>query len=185
VNKLLLVLMVASLAGAEILQYDDGTPTQQTFEGIWRGVAFDVQDFTPDATGFLLQQVEYWFYDSGSPAWETADFWAEVFSGGIGGPEAMYVVEQITALHYAPVYLNLGGGVPVPQEFWCVASSQLSTNGSPSLMGDAAAGSGRSFFSNDLSNWTPWTVGDYIIRAHGENAYSLEATSWGQIKNLP
>jgi len=32
--------------------------------------------------------------------------------------------------------------------------------------------------------WEYWDLGDYLIRAHGVYALSLESTTWGEIKAL-
>ena len=178
-------LLVFNSPGISVLQYDDGVPYTFSFDGKYRGVSFDARDFDGDAVDFSLSYVEYWFFNFGTPPWDTSQFTAEVWAGDLAGPENQLASQQITAVHNSAVYLGFPTPLNVTTEFWCIVNTGLSANGSPSLIGDGAPDGGRSFYSADMASWLPWSTGDYFIRAGGEFSYtSLERTTWASIKGL-
>ncbi len=179
-----LVVFVTGVFAGQLLQYDDGTATWFSFDGKYRGVAFDVGHFNPDASGFDLNTVEYWFYNSGIPLWDTDQFYAEVWEGGVGGPVGLLATQTVTALHFSPCYLQLSDPLTTGTGFWCLVNTELSANGSPSLLGDDVTDHDRSLFSSNMTSWTAWTLGDYLVRADGEFFFSLETGSWAAIKAL-
>jgi len=166
---------------AEVLQYDDGTAGWITWGGTYRGVWFNTQDFNPSSIGFALEQMEYWFYNSG---WTTDQFYSEIWNGDDTGPVPPRLVQKIVvAIHYAPCYHIFNPPLDVEQNFWGVVNTKRSTGGWPSILGDNTPEE-HSFFSDDMITWEPWELGDYFIRAHGEFASSFDAGSWGSIKAL-
>lgn len=179
-----LFVFAAGLLAGQLLQYDDGTATWFSNEGKYRGVAFDVGHFNPDASGFDLSFVEYWFYNSGIPPWDTDQFYAEVWDGETAGPVSLLAMQTLTALHYSPCYLDLVDPVTTGTGFWCIVNTELSANGSPSLLGDEEPDHNRSFYSNNMATWTAWTFGDYMVRADGEYFFHLGTGSWASIKAL-
>lgn len=179
-----LIVFVTGVFAGQLLQYDDGTATWFSFDGKYRGVAFDVGHFNPDASGFDLNTVEYWFYNSGIPLWDTDQFYAEVWEGGVGGPVGLLATQTVTALHFSPCYLQLSDPLTTGTGFWCLVNTELSANGSPSLLGDDVTDHDRSLFSSNMTSWTAWTLGDYLVRADGEYFFSLETGSWAAIKAL-
>lgn len=183
--KFLLIPVFAAFAsGITVLQYDDGIATWFSFDGMYRGVSFDLADFDPDASGFSLGYVEYWFFDPGLPPWDTAQFTAEVWSGPISGPQELIYSDLVVAVHFSPVYLEIGVPLVTGTDFWCIVNTEFSSYGSPSLLGDVEPDAGRSFHADEVSAWTPWDKGDYMVRAAGDFAYSMNAGTWASIKNL-
>ncbi len=170
---------------AEVLQYDDGSPHWLTWGGTYRGTWFNTQDFDPSSGGFALEQMEYWFYEHNERPWDTDEFYSEIWNGDDMGPVSPCLAQAVVvAPHYAPCYHTFATPLDVEQNFWGLINTTMSAGGWPSVLGDNTPGE-NSFFSDDMIVWEPWgELGDYLIRAHGEFTYSLEAGSWASIKAL-
>ncbi|MBN1434422.1 hypothetical protein JW921_06650 [Candidatus Fermentibacterales bacterium] len=167
-----------------VLQYDDGTAWWLTWGGAYRGVWFNVEDFSP-GVGFDCEQLEFWFYHHATYPWTSASFEGILANGDATAPATELANESITATHYAPSYA-VYGSVVTEANFWGVDHS-LVAGGWPSILGDNGVGAvGHSFYSDAFgSGYTAWAEGDYFIRAHGTIlTTSLDYTSWGAIKSL-
>ncbi len=167
----------------DVLQYDDGSPHWLTWGGTYRGTWFNTDDFLPGSQGFLLQQMEYWFFEHSSYPWDTSEFYSEIWNGDDMGPLVLLAQGVVNAPHYAPCYHNLDPALAVEQNFWGLINTTMSAGGWPSVLGDNTVGE-HSFFSDDMIVWEPWgELGDYFIRAKGE-FNSLNSTTWGAVKAL-
>ena len=172
----------------EVLQYDNGTPNWFTWHQTYRGIWFNTQDFYPGSAGIYLAQMEYWFYESASYPWDTAQFYSGVWSGSDSGPEVMLAQAVVTALHYAPCYHVLPSPFLTGQHFWGIAGTELSSGGWPSILADGQYKGlpDHSYTSDDFIVWEPWSrdpwYGDFFIRAH--QAVALCRTTWGAVKAL-
>jgi hypothetical protein len=168
----------------EVLQYDDGSGYWLTWGGTYRGVWFNTQDFSPGSTGFMLEAMEWWFYQMPGYPWETSEFYAQVYNGGQGGPAELLASQQLSAVHYSAVFTYYDPPLECESNFWGVENTVLSSGGWPSSLGDGTPGE-HSFYSDDFIIWESWgNLGDYFIRAHGESSVSLERASWGSVKAL-
>ena len=172
----------------DVLSYDNGTFHWLTWGGMYRGTWFNTQDFLPGSTGFLISQIEYWFYEHSSYPWDTADFYAEVWNGDEMGPVVLLAQESVTALHVSPCYFNFDPPLLTEQNFWCLINTEMSAGGWPSVLGDFSqpGDAGHSFFSDDFIVWEPWgEMGEYFIRVHGEFVtQALDPATWGAVKAL-
>ncbi len=174
------------LQRSEWLQYHDGTPQWATWEGTYRGIWFNLQDFLPGVTFFYIDTSEMWFYHFSDKPWDTSDVYFELWNGDAMGPISRIDQTQVTAVHFAPVYASYDPSIYVNQHFWCIANTEASTGGWPSILSDNAGGTiYHSFYSDDFIAWEPWDVGgacNYFIAI--VEGVSLEATSWGSIKSV-
>ena len=176
----------------EVLQYDNGTPMWFTWAGTYRGTWFNTQDFMPGSQGFNLRTMEYWFYESTSYPWDTAQFYSEVWSGDDQGPVDLLAQKLVTAVHYAPCYHYLVPYVATDQHFWGIVNTELSSGGWPSILADGQYKGlpDHSYFSDDFIIWEPWSLswpefGDFFIRASSwPPPSSIEQTTWGAVKAL-
>jgi len=173
----------------DYLQYDDGSPCWLTWEGTFRGVWFNFDDFVPGMVWNWVVFTEFWMYHDVSYPWDVSDFYAEVWNGGETGPTGFVDDDLILALHYAPVFANYNKYIGYCYGFWVIEDSHLSSGGWPSLLGDATPPAiDHSFYSDDFSIWTPWsdgtTTGDYLIRTEVRYQYNpaLQRITWGSIK---
>jgi len=165
----------------DYLQYDDGTAYWLTWDGQWRGVWFNTDDFIPGMSGFLLEYTEYWMYHHSSYPWDISVFYAEVWSGDHTGPVELLDLNLATAIHYsaAIVYHPL---MDTETDFWVIENTIMSSGGWPSILADGSPPSvDHSFYSDDFLVWEP-RIMDYLIRSSGEFQSSLENSTWGGIK---
>lgn len=168
----------------EVLQYDDGSAFWLTWGGAYRGVWFNVNDFSP-GIGFDCEQLEFWFYHHSSYPWTSSSFEGILANGSYTAPVTELANESITANHYAPCYA-VYGSVVAEAEFWGVDHC-LVAGGWPSVLSDdGISGTDHSFYSDAFgSGYTPYGQGDYLVRAHGTILTTgLDYTSWGSIKSL-
>lgn len=172
-------------------QYDDGTANWLTWGGMYRGVWFNAQDFSPYGIGCMIDNLEFWFYHHASCGWEdTASFYAELWNGGPTGPETMLDHTSVTAAHYVAIYMNYSPPIEVDADFWGIINTEMSSGGWPSNMGDNTPNPiSHSFYSDYLSPWYPWviqgaTANDYLTRANGTLITGLDQLTWGAIKTL-
>lgn len=173
----------------DVLQYDDGSSYWLTWGGLYRGTWFNTADFYGSQVGGTANEGEFWFYHYGSPyEWDTSSFYAELYDGGVSGPETELAETSVTATHNSPVYVDYGG-VMTDVEFWNFINTEMSSGNWPSILGDNTPNSvDHSFFSDDMIVWEPW-----VIQGPGANDYlsrmsnwvpALEEETWGSIKSL-
>lgn len=169
---------------AEWLQYDSGTPAWFNWEGTQKGVWFNTEDFYPASDSTLIHQSQLWFYHSTSYPWDTSLTLVEIWTGEVSGPITRLNQTEITALHYAPVYANYDPPLSTGTEFWCLANSEMSSGGWPSLLSDNSSTVVHSF-SGDSWAFTLHEYGEYLIRTYCDVSLSpLSRTSWGELKTL-
>lgn len=174
-----------------VLQYDDGTAWWISWDGTYRGVWFNVEDFFPGGgPQWLSDESELWFYHHSSYPWDTASFYCHLFDGGVGGPVNQQNQTSVTALHYAPCYADYSYPIVCDTEFWIIVNTEMSTGGWPSTLGDNTPQTvSHSFYSENLyTQWMPWekqgpTANDYFIRSSGACS-GLTPATWGAIKSL-
>jgi hypothetical protein len=167
----------------EWLRYDDETACWLTWEGQYRGVWFDLEDFFgPGIWGAGSNQ--FWFYQHESYPWDTSSFYAELYHGEASGPQTLLDQTSVTALHYSQSYVEYPYIIDCGNDFWVVVNTGMSDGGWPSLLGDGTPGyEFHSFSSDDAILWQSWGYGDYVVRAYGEMA-GLATETWGGIKAL-
>ncbi|PIE52728.1 hypothetical protein CSA37_04725 [Candidatus Fermentibacteria bacterium] len=170
------------------LNYDDGSPKWLTWGGKYRGTWFNVQDFFPSETNGWLEQSRLWFYHHASYPWDTSDFYVEIWNGDVSSPMTQLDQQTATALHYAPVYVDYSH-LDVEQNFWCLANTELSSGGWPSILGDGQnpdpSGIDHSYFSDDFIVWEPWNINGacfYFIAVNWNEPNALDNTTWGSLK---
>lgn len=172
------------------LMYDDGTGYWLSWEGLYRGVWFNLEDFG-GRQDFWLENLEFWFYHHSSYPWDTSAFYGELYDGSPAGPENLLNQTSVTALHLSPCFAEYPwpGNEQVFQHSWALVNTQMSSGGWPSLLGDGTPNTvSHSFFSDDFIVWEPWVVtgpdaNDFLIRENGTLSNLNEAT-WASIKTL-
>ncbi len=168
------------------LRYDNGTPLWAPWKGTYRGVWFNLQDFFPSYQSAHIGTSEMWFYHFSEKPWDTSDVYFELWNGDATGPTTRIDQTLVTAVHFAPVYASYDPGFLVSQHFWCIANTEASTGGWPSLLSDGMGGTiYHSFYSDDFIAWEPWDIGgacNFFISVLP--SLSLEATTWGSIKSV-
>ena len=163
------------------LSYDDGSAYWISWTGEYRGVWFHVDDF--GYSGWVATDSEFWFYHHSSYPWDTSSFYSLLYDGGSSGPGMMFDQTSVTALHYAPCLVDLSPAVYFNDDFWVLASTEMSSGGWPSILSDYATGAtDHSFTSDDFSVWEPSALGDYFIRSVWYDG--LDSRTWGAIKAL-
>jgi hypothetical protein len=173
----------------EVLQYDDGTAYWLSLDGLYRGVWFDLQGFFPGALGCLATSTEYWFFHHSSYPWDTAFFYAELYTGDVIAPATQLDQTSLTAIHYQPVEAVYAYPIDVGTDWWGLVNTEMSAGGWPSLLGDNTPQTvDHSFFSDDFIVWDPWviqgpTANDYFIRAEVAGDFTLDCMSWAGIKS--
>ncbi len=176
----------------DLMQYDDGSAHWiMSGGGNYKGVWFNVEDFTPGALGAGLDFVEFWFYHHENQPWDTSDIYIEVWNGDVMGPTAQLDQNMVVALDYSPVFTTFATPLEVEANFWLVANTELSSEGVPSTLGDVgtAAGIPHSFSSADYIIWEPMVIDDlqinYFYRADADYfIQALDNTTWGSIKAI-
>ncbi len=171
------------------LRYDDGSSYWLTWDGLYRGVWFDTQDFLPGSQGIDCGNTEYWFYHHAERPWDTSDFYAELWNGASSAPISQLNQTTVTAYHYSGVFADYSPIIRTERNFWVIVNTEMSSGGWPALLGDNTPNTtDHSFFSDDFIVWEPWIMtgsvaGDYFIMA-GWGHGALESGSWGTIKDL-
>jgi hypothetical protein len=141
----------------DLLQYDDGTANWLTWGGLYRGVWFDLEDFIPGSSGGYLMGMDYWFFHHSSYPWDTAGFFAELYTGDAGAPVTLLDQTSATTVHYQPV--EVAYSILVDNEFWGLVNTEMSAGGWPALLGDNTPQPvDHSFFSDDFIVWEPWVI---------------------------
>ncbi len=168
-----------------LIQYDDGSGAWLTWEGVYRGVWFDVEDFIPLYRYDGIDHAEFWMYhDVQNHPWDTSDFYAELWNGDYMSPLVNLDTQELQAVHMAPVYAYYNT-ILTDSNFWLLMNTEMSTGCWPSLYADSTPSSeAHSYFSDDFYVWQPWSAtGDYLIRALISVWYmELESDTWGSIK---
>ena len=183
---------------------EEGDSRWIVWAGVYRGTWFDTQDFDPASVGFFINQVEHWFWNAGishSPdyAWDTDDFYSEVWNGDEWGPDNELVSSVVTAIHQAPCFHNFDPPLEVERNFWTIINTEMSAGQWPSTLCDQTGYGGpsgpaecHSFFSDDNVVWDPWSesyqgdgdYGDWLQTVRGEFSLALSSTTWGAVKAL-
>jgi len=171
----------------EWLKYDDGTSNWLTWDGTYRGVWFNIEDFIPGANSWTVGTVETWFYHHSSYPWDTSEFLCEVWNGDASGPATLLGQVQSTAVHNSAVYTNFDPQLTTQGNFWCITNTEISSGGWPSNLSDNMQGSvNHSFLSDDSVIWEPWEMFggacNYFIRNTFD--WELAPCSWGSIKSV-
>jgi len=171
-------------------QYDDGSSHWLSWDGLYRGVWFDTQDFIPGSPGCMLSNSEFWFYHHADRPWDTSEFYAELWNGSPSGFINQMDLTQLTAVHNSGVYAEYYPDIGMSRNFWCIVNTELSDGGWPSLLGDNTPNTvDHSFYSDDFTIWEPWIMtgtvaSDYFIMASGVPLSGLQSATWGTIKTL-
>lgn len=165
------------------LTYNNGTAIWFTWEGGYRCVWFDAQDFIPGAGEGFVEQTEFWFYHSGNHPWDTSNFYAEIWSGNLGGPINQLDQTMGTAVHYAPMYIVYADPVPVDQTFWVIDNSGMSAGGWPSILADDQTEINHSWLYGE-SGWEEFVWGEYFVAVDWSPGSSLDRITWGMLKSV-
>lgn len=166
-------------AEGDWLRYDSGTPKWFSWDGAYRGVWFNTEDFVPGMGGVDIGESEFWFFHDASYPWDTSDVYIEIWNGDAMAPVTQLDQTMLTAVHYAPVYAMYSTPVWVEANFWAIANTGMSAGGWPASLGDEFP-TGHSFYSDDNIIWEPW-IGDYftaVVTCMG----ALSGTTWGSLK---
>lgn len=157
------------------LSYDDATANWLTWGGLYRGVWFNVTDFGTTGT-WEADNTEFWFYHSSNYPWDVTSFYAEIFNGGVSGPDASALNQtSVTATHYTAAYANYSSPVICEDQFWVIVDTDMSSGGWPSLLSDnTSQGVDHSFYSDDFIVWQPWVP----------STVGLARTTWAEVKTL-
>ncbi len=172
------------------IMYDDCTPADISWEGTYRGVWFNLEDFIPGICSAYLLESKFWFYHMETGyAWDTSDVYLELWKGDSAGPFLRRDQTLVTALHYAPVGVQYWPIIHITANSWVLANTELSTGGWPSLLSDEMTSQEtHSYYSDDFTVWNPWgtpgACGDYFVSllVSLNPPYSLTSTTWGSLK---
>lgn len=157
------------------LAYDDGSAYWLTWHGLYRGVWFNLADFTSTPDTWEADNTEFWFYHHSSYPWDTPCFYAEVYNGDASGPVTQLDQTSVTANHYAAVYANYSTPLICDDQFWVIVNTEMSSGGWPSLLSDGTAiGVDHSFYSDDFIVWQPWVP----------STVGLDRATWAEVKTL-
>lgn len=171
------------------LRYDNGSPQWVTWEGTFRGIWFNTEDFFPGTPAIRVYQAEMWFYHDSSNPWETSDFYAELWNGSADSPVLQLDQQLVSAVHYSPVIVEYTSPISVESQFWYMVNTELSAGGWPSSISDGGNGTplSHSFHSDNFVKWTPWQspsgAANYFIAVQGI-PLTLNSSSWGELKTV-
>ena len=179
VTVLLAAFVLVGHADNELI-YHDGTPQWISWGGMYRGTWFDVEDFIPGSSDFLVEWVDLWFYHASSHPWDTSQVLVELWNGDQGGPVEFLASEEATALGQGVTRVYFEPPVETEPDFWCLLNTELSAGGWPALFVDGTPGE-HSYFSDGFI-WEPMNLGDYFMSVGNELESSLQGTSWGALK---
>jgi len=167
----------------DVLQYDDESAYWLTWSGMYRGTHFQAEEFCSYQLGCEVQGLEFWFYHHPDYPWDTSSFYAELWTGDLWGPVFQDGEDSLIATHYAPVTTSYSPPIWSEESgFWGLVNTEMSAGGWPSLLSDNTPnflGQARSFYSEDMIIWEPWSPG-----ASCSFLLSTESASWGWIKGL-
>lgn len=171
---------------ADWLAYDDGTPFW-VFAGItYRGVWFNVEDFTPGMDAASVLESEMWFYHHSNQPWDTSDAYIEIWNGDAMAPTDQLDQTMVTAVHYQPQYGDYSAAPIVTEaNFWCIGNFEMSSNGTPSSLADQDQGilSEHSFQSDDFIVWELNNKAvNYMTRVYADLSGAFSNTTWASVK---
>ena len=179
---LLAVLTAGCFADVE-LAYHDGTAAWWSCSGMFRGTWFELEDFVPGYTDFLVEYVDVWFFQHSSYPWDTSDTIIELWSGNpemigslLGSSQGIAYSGCATRFYYDPP-------VEVGSEFMCIQNTQASAGGWPSQLLDNSPGR-HSFYTDDFILWDSRLNNNLMMSATGDPVTSLGRTTWGYLKTL-
>ncbi|MCD6587910.1 MAG: hypothetical protein J7K88_05115 [Candidatus Fermentibacteraceae bacterium] len=174
----------------QLFHYDDGTASWLTWSGQWRGVWFDLDDFSGFGNSLICDYTQFWFYHHSSYGWDTSLFYAELWTGESVSPSQLLSQDFVVATHYSANYAVYDPPIDCGNSLWVFVNTAFSSGGWPASLGDGTEQptENHSFFSNDFELWEPWIVdgtnaNDFLIRVHG-SFLSLEASTWAGIKTI-
>ncbi len=187
-SLLALTLTAAASGTDDLLQYDDGTAEWFTFEGEYRGTWFNLDDFYPavDATGFVVNYAEIWFFHVLSQPWDTSDFVGEITDGTPYSPGIVFAHDTGTAVHLSPFYLYPVAPCTTNMNFTVTEIPQFSPIGAPSIASDLSpAIELRSFTVTNPGVIDFWQY-DFLIRVNGFPIppVKLERITWASLKSI-
>jgi len=184
---LILVLTSFSMASGtdDLLQYDDGTADWFSFEGEYRGTWFNLEDFYPtvDASGFVLNYAEIWFFHVYTHPWDTSDFTGEITDGTPYSPSTVFAHDTGTAFHLSPSYIYPMAPCTTGTDFTVTEIPDFSSYGAPSIASDVSpAANLRSFISTP--GFIDFWQYDFLIRVNGYPLppSGLARTTWASLK---
>ena len=174
----------------ELFHYDDGYAYWLTWSGQWRGTWFTMDNFGAAGNNLECDYTEFWFYHHSSYCWDTAAFYAELWTDESGLPSILLSQETVVATHYSADYAFYDPPLDCGNSFWVLVNTAFSSGGWPSVLGDNTPqpSASHSFYSDDLAIWEPWILqgplaNDLLIRAHG-SFMGLQPATWAGIKGL-
>lgn len=170
----------------DILQYDDGTAEWFSFEGIYRGTWFHLDDFytIEGASRFVLNYAEIWFFHVYSQPWDTSDFICEITDGTPDVPGTVFDHQNSIASHLNPSMIYPFAPCTTSADFTVTELPVFSTYGAPSVASDLSPTTvGRSFSVVSPGNIDIWQF-DYLIRVNGYPVPPVELSrvSWAFLK---
>lgn len=185
---LLLVLAPFTLASGtdDLLQYDDGTADWFSFEGNYRGTWFNLEDFYPpvDASAFVLEYAEIWFFHVYTHPWDTSDFTGEITDGTPDSPGTVFAHDSGTAVHLSPSYIYPLAPCTTGTHFTVTEIPEFSANGAPSIASDLSPAANPRSFSSTTPGIIDFWQYDFLVRVNGYPLppVGLARTTWASLK---
>jgi hypothetical protein len=183
----LIAVSVSDPGTDDLLRYDDGVADWFTFIGGYRGTWFHLDDFYPDidASKFVVNYAEIWFFHVYSSPWDTSQFIGEITDGTPYAPGTVLVSATGTAAHLAPSYIYPAAPCTTGTDFTVTeVTTAFSANGSPSIASDISpAGPQRSFTVTTPGTINIWQY-DFLVRVNGSPTppVELERSTWASLK---
>lgn len=163
-----------------VLQYDDGTAAWTSASAV-KGVWFSLSDFSPYATDFYCDQLEFWMFEPMASGWWESEIW----TGGPEGPDSQLVATTTWGYSMQPAFAVFNPPIQCGVTFWVVMDCWPMGSGRPYALADGTPNLiSHSYKSENWEVWEPFTHGDFFFRAHGTLQLDLEESSWGAIKTL-
>lgn len=164
------------------LAYHDGTPAWLSWGGTYRGTWFDIEDFIPGSSGFTVEWVDIWFFESPFFPWDSDQATVELWNGNQSGPVEFLASQPLTAQPEGTTRVYFDPPVETGPDFWSIINTEQSSGGYPSLLSDGSPGE-HSYFSDDYLIWEQYNQGEYFISV-GNSCESLCRLSWGSLKTV-
>ncbi len=191
IGSVVLVFVLTSFTLAsgtdDLLQYDDGTADWFSFEGEYRGTWFNLDDFYPsvDASGFVLNYAEIWFFHVYTHPWDTSDFIGEIRDGTPESPGTVFAHDTGTAVHLSASYIYPLAPCTTGTDFTVTEIVNFfSVIGAPSIASDVSpAVNPRSFTVSSPGIIDYWQY-DFLVRVNGYPVppVDLARTTWASLK---
>jgi len=170
----------------DLLQYDDGLAGWFSFEGEYRGTWFNLDDFylDSDASGFIVNYAEVWFFHVMSNPWDVSDYIGQITDGTPDSPGTVFFNEFKTAQNLSPNYFVPTVPCTTSTNF-TVTAITLSGSGAPSMASDISPSPDPRSFYVDSGILTFW-MEDYLIRVNGYPTppLNLSRTTWASLKAI-